>query len=266
MKLVRRILVTVICTLAVIVLVVRFIAPVAVSFLVARQAPAVASVVPTELPDRSVSEAPATRLSYFGYEFEVPWDDLDESKTQLYPKDKPGKTRVVLVFRSGLRLMMSAIPPREMADAFINGTLGFGKIPPQGVDLLFGRGAAASDYTLVNNVYEFSPRRMHYWSLSTALHAREMILLTIKSITPSPSAGTGIFRVQSRDGKGFQQGNPLNHPQSVVLTLYSDDGGVEFVLSDHDYRDPAKVSQPEINRIIQSLHRISADSVAQAGS
>lgn len=255
MKLVRRILVTVICTLAVIVLVVRFIAPVALSFLVARQAPAVARIVPTELPDRSVSEAPATRLTYLGYEFEVPWDDLDESKTQFYPKDDAGKTRAVLVFRSGLHLMVSAIPPREMADAFTNGTLGFGKIPPQGVDLLFGSGAAASDYTLVNNIYEFTPNRMHPWSLSTALHAREMILLTVKSIMPSPAAGTGIFRVQSGNYKGFQQGNPLNHPNRVVLTLYSDDDAVEFVLYDQDYRNPAKVTQPEINRIVESLHR-----------
>jgi hypothetical protein len=255
MKLARRVLVTVLCTLAAIALGVRFIAPTVLSFFVAREAPAVARVVPTDLRDRSVSDAAGARLSYFGYEFEVPWDDLDKSKTLLYPKDKPAKTSAVLVFQSGLHLMVGAIPPREMADAFTNGTLGFGKIPPQGVDLLFGSGSATSDYIFVNNVYNFTPDRMHYWSLSNSLHAREMILLTIKSIMPSPAAESGIFRVQNRDYKGFQQGNPAKHPHRVSLTLYSDDGGVEFVFSDRDSRNPARVTQPEINRIVGSLHR-----------
>jgi len=39
------------------------------------------------LKDTSVSEAPGTKLSYFGYEFEVPWSDLDESQTKLYPAE-----------------------------------------------------------------------------------------------------------------------------------------------------------------------------------
>lgn len=205
MRLARRILITVICTMAAIVVAARVIAPIALSFYAARKVPAVARVVPTELQDRSVSQAPGMRLSYLGYEFEIPWDDLDESKTQLYPKDKPAKIRALLDFRSGLRVMVGAIPPREMADGFTRGNLGFGKMPPQAVELLFGHGAATSDYTFVNNVYEFTPDKMHYWSLSDRLHARETVLLTIKSIMPSASAETGIFRVQNQGYKGFQQ-------------------------------------------------------------
>jgi hypothetical protein len=264
MKLARRILVTAICTLVVIALGVRFIAPIAASFYVAREAPVVARIAPTELQDKSISQAPVTRLSYVGYEFEVPWNDLDESKTQLYPKDKPAKTKAFLAFGSGLHLSVCAIPPREMAEGFTSGSLGLGKIPVQGIDLLFGDGAAASDYTFVNNVYEFTPAEMHNWSLSNRLHAREMILLTIKSIMPSPAAQTGIFRVRDLDYKGFQQGNPAKHPHVVVLTLYSEDGGVEFVFSDQDYRNPAKVTQPEINRIVESLHRAAASNTTTA--
>jgi hypothetical protein len=255
MKLLRRILVTVAITFAVIFVAVYWIGPIALSFYAARKALPVARIVPTELKDHSVSPAPGTKLSYLGYEFEIPWDDLDESKTQTYPEDKPTKTRAVLAFRSGLRVMVSAIPPREMADGFTTGDLGFGKMPPQAVELLFGHGAATSDYTFVNNVYEFTPDKMHHWSLSDRLHARETILLTVKSIMPSASAETGIFRVQNQDYKGFQQGNPVKHPHRIVLTLYSEDGGVEFVFSDHDYRNSAKVTQPEINRIVESLHR-----------
>src|SRR5271167_947648 len=37
-------------------------------------------ITPVALTDLSMS-APAQKLFYLGYEFEVPWDDLDEKKT-----------------------------------------------------------------------------------------------------------------------------------------------------------------------------------------
>ena len=258
MKLLRRALITVAVTVAIIIVCLYWIGPVALSFYAARKAPAVARIVPTELQDHSISTAPGIRLSYFGYEFEVPWDDLDESKTKLYPKDKPVKTRVVLDFRSGLRLMVGSIPPREMATGFASGELGVGKVPPQSVDLLVGPGSAASDYAFYNNVYEFTPDKMHYWSLSEKIHYRESILLMIKSIMPSGSAETGILRVQNHDLRGFQQGDPAKHPEGLILSLYSEDGAIEFIFSQRDYRNPLSLTQPEINRIIQSLHKVSA--------
>jgi hypothetical protein len=255
MRLARRIPITIFCTVAAIFVAVRFIVPIALAFYSAQKVPAVARIVPTELLDHSISQATGKQLSYVGYEFEIPWDDLDESKTQLYPKEKPAKTRAVLAFRSGLRVMVTSLPPREMVDAFTNGNLDLGKMPPQAVDLLFGPGSTASDYMLANNIYEFTPDKMHYWSLSDRLHARETILLTVKSIMPSASAESGIFRIQNQDYKGFQQGNPAKHPRGVIVSLYSESGAVEFIFSDQDYRNPAKVDQPEINRIIQSLHK-----------
>jgi hypothetical protein len=111
MKLARRILTTVVVTLAVIFVAVRWIGPVALSFYEARKVPPVARVVPTDLRDVSVSQAPGRKLLYLGYEFEVPWTDLDETRTKLYPTNKPEKTMAVLTFKSGLRLMVMAAPP-----------------------------------------------------------------------------------------------------------------------------------------------------------
>jgi len=115
-RLLRRILITVVITLAVILVGVYWVAPVALSFYAARKAPAVARIVPTDLKDISVSQAPGAKLSYVGYEFEVRWSDLDETQTKLYPTDKPEKTRVDLHFRSGLRVWVTAIPPRSWPD------------------------------------------------------------------------------------------------------------------------------------------------------
>ena len=121
MRLLRRILVTLVITFAVVFVDVEWIAPVALSYYGARKAPAVTRIVPTDLKDPTVSQAPGSRLSYFGYEFEIPWNDIDGTQTMLYAKDKPN--RVVLVFRSGLKLMITALPPRELINNGISGEL-----------------------------------------------------------------------------------------------------------------------------------------------
>jgi hypothetical protein len=186
-----------------------------------------------------------------GYEFEVPWNDLDETKTVLYPKDKPEKTRVVLIFRSGLHLVVTAVPPREFAQLWATDF----KTPPQGVEILFGPGSSTSDYSFVKNVYGFTPARMHYWSLSPRLHAHEQMVLVTKSIMPVRAAATGIFYVQNQDYKGFQQGNPEGRQDGVVLDLYSDDDHFEVMFLQKDYHNVAGVTQAEINRVIQSVRR-----------
>jgi hypothetical protein len=91
MKLARRILVTAAVTLAVIFVGVQWALPVALSFDAARSFRPITRIVPTDLKDRSVSQTPGKTLSYFGYEFEVPWSDLDENQTRLYPEDKRQK-------------------------------------------------------------------------------------------------------------------------------------------------------------------------------
>lgn len=256
MKLLRRILLTVVITLTVIFVVVQWIAPVALSFYAARKAPPVARVVPTGLKDRSVSQAPGKKLSYFGYEFEVPWSDIDETKTTLYPKDKPDKTRVILVFRSGLRLMVTAIPPRD----WVNFLATEMKSSPQAVESAFGK----SDYRFAKTLYEFTPDKMSHWALSWHVHAREEFLLLIKSIVLSESADDGIFNLQNQSCKGFQQGDPQVRKERIIVQLYSDEGSVEFVFFQKEYQNSASVTQPEINRIVQSLHKAPQDGATAA--
>jgi hypothetical protein len=169
-----------------------------------------------------------------------------------YPKDKPEKTRVVLVFRSGLRLAVTAVPAREFADEFATNF----RIPAQKLEAVFGRGTATSDYTFVRNVYEFTPAKMHYWSLSSGVHYREDVMLMIKSIMPTKAAETGIFSMCNQAYEGFQQGDPRIRQDYLVLDLYSGDNRFEVIFLQKDYHDAPSVTQPEINRIVQSLHRI----------
>jgi hypothetical protein len=260
MKLLRRTLTTIVITFAVILVCLYWIAPVALSFYEARKVLPVARVVPTELKDHSVSQAPGTKLSYVGYQFEVPWGDLDETKTTPYPKDKAEKTRVVLSFRSGLRLVVTAFPAREIVNAWASEF----KAQPQGIELLFGPGTSTSDYTFVKNVYGFTPNKMHYWSFSRGLHFREQMVLLTKSITPVKAAASGIFNLRNQHYQGFQQGDPRVTKDDIVVDLYSDDGAFEMVLSRRDYTSPTGVTQPEINRIVESLRKATPGEVASS--
>jgi hypothetical protein len=262
MKLLRRILTTIIVTLVVIFACIYWIAPIALSFYAARIALPVARIVPTELKDHSVSQAPGTKLSYLGYEFEVPWSDLDEAKTALYPKEKPEKTRGVLAFRSGLRLMLTAVPPREFTQLWATDF----KTPPRGVEILFGPGSSTSDYIFVRNVYGFTPDKMHYWSLSPRLHAREQMVLLTKSIMPVKAAASGIFNISNQFYRGFQQGDPRVSRADVVVDLYSDQDHFEVIFSPEKYTNPAGVTQPEINRIVQSLRKAAPGEIASSES
>jgi hypothetical protein len=155
MRLLRRILTTAAITLGVIALGAFWVAPVALSFDAARTATPDARVVPTDLKDLSVSQVPGTKVSYVGYEFEIPWTDLDETRTRSVPKDNP--YMVGLVFRSGLHLIVSASPPRMLPSEFARDW----KVSPQKLELVFGHGAAQSDYSFLENLYEFTPDKMH---------------------------------------------------------------------------------------------------------
>jgi len=260
LKLLRRILLTAVVTSAIIFVSVRWIAPVALSFYASRKAPAVARVVPIDLKDNSVSQAPGMRLSYFGYEFEIPWTDLDVNQTKLYPQDKPAKNKVDLHFRSGLRLMVSAIPPREWANG-LSTELG---VSQQAVVAAFGQETMKSDYTFVRSVYEFTPANMNHWRFSQEAQSRDEFLLMIKSVALSKYAQSGIFNLQNKDYKGFQQGNPQVRENGIEVNLYSDEGSVEFILSQKGYQNPAGVTQPEINRIVQSLSKAPLGGAAPA--
>jgi hypothetical protein len=256
MRLLRRILITLAVTLAVVFVGFYWIAPVALSFYAAKNAAPVARIVPVELKDKSISQAPGAKLSYIGYEFEVPWNDLDETQTKVYPTDKPKKTMVDLHFRSGLRLGVIAAPPGVWAKQL---TTEF-STSPQTLESIFGHGTMKSDYSFVKTLWEFSPDRMDHW---VALHRpmnhrptnKDEFLLIIKSIALPKAAETGIFDIQNQNYRGFQLGNPQVRQDGAIVDLYSDEGGVEMIFSQKNYKNSAGITQPEINRIVQSLRK-----------
>jgi hypothetical protein len=240
MKLVQRILLAVVAIVAA----VSWIGPAGVVYF-AKTAPPVTRVVPTELKELSISTAPRRNLSYFGYEFEVPWSDLDESQTRLSPENEHDLHTAWLCFRSGLKLFV-VITPRE---------------------------AVAPDYPLLQRIYEVTPDKVHYWPLIQGWGYREARLLLLKWAFlrdighpggGSNPAETGIFNLRSEGYNGFQYGDPQRRPDVLQLRLYSDGDRVEIKFLQGAYDEPSGVTQAEINRIVQSLHKAeSATPIAQ---
>ena len=225
MRILRGILVTIV----VIVAALCWIGPAVVVYF-SKTAPAVTRVVPTELKDVSISPGPGKKLSYLGYEFEVPWSDLDESQTQL------SENEVGICFRSGLKLFVGITPREE----------------------------AVPDYASLKRIYEATPDKVHYSSLIEGWGYRDAHFLLFKwaflQAIGHPGGGsnpaeTGIFNLQSRGFNGFQYGDPRSRPDVFQLRLYSDGGRVEVIFVQGGYHEPSGVTQPEINRIVQSLRK-----------
>jgi hypothetical protein len=256
----KRILCIIAVALTFLIAVIFYLGPVALSFYAAKKAVPVTRVVPTELKDHTLSRAPGMRVSYLGYDFEVPWNDLDDSKTQLFPKNKPAKTMAVLVFRSGLKIFVTSHRPREVSDMW---EADF-KTPEPNIEVIFGPGSSKSDYIFMKGVWTFTPDTMHHWSLTPAVYARESVLLVAKSFMSSKPARSGIFNVRTRDYVGFQQGDLGIDREGALVSLFADDGGIEFLFDAEHYNDPSGITQPEINRIVQTLRKAAPTEIASS--
>lgn len=240
MRVVRRILITIGIIIVAIVALLSFILPAGLSLYLRRTAPAYVRATPGNLQDLSASQAPGTKMRYFGYEFEVPWSDVADAERKPFATKDSGGDSAQVTFRSGLRLLVTAAPA----------------------------GAASSDYALAKLIYEFNPKTMDIWPPSPRTQYRRLGLFMGKSaILSNPlsvQAADGIFYLGSKDYKGFQLGNPQLRPDTLRIRLYSDEGSFETAFLQVSYDEPSGVTQAEINRIVQSLRRTASSEVAKS--
>jgi hypothetical protein len=247
-----RIPIIIVSILALVAVIFFWAGPVALSIWTVRKVPSRAWLAPVELTDASISPAAGSKLSYFGYEFELPWSDIDASRSKADLK----LNRAVITLRSGLQVSVTALPPKDFINAVASSYTSPQLFEPF-VASEFGSEASRSDYEFLRRLYNFTPEKMDRWALSSAVHYRESMLLTIKSAALLPwAADSGIFNVRNAEYRGFQQGRPDARPTGIAVTLFSEDGGIEFIFSQTSYGNPAGVSQAEINRVIQSVRKM----------
>jgi len=207
---------------------------------------------PVPLPDTSVSATTHTKVSYFGYELELPWDDVNEAKSKTV-----GPIHIS-AFRSGNALWFSTFPPKN----FVNLIMKESKLDPQRFRLIYGDEASDSDYGFYKEMLGTTPSQITPLISRRAAAADQMLLL-FKGIS-MPRAESGIFSIHTPDFQGFQFENPQARPPRIIDDLYSNDGGVEVMFGQKIDGTAPTVSQPEINRVLQSIHKLPVRSPAFA--
>jgi hypothetical protein len=162
---------------------------------------------------------------------------------------------VFLTFRSGLAMIVCINPP----DNFIHG-LAKDKTPdPQIFKVLYDPEVLRSDYTLYKAMYETTPRQITLLTPPNRAMRLGMVLL-IKAIMP-PTTDWAIFNVHSPEFKGFQLGDPVRRPQKMCVELVSDDLELEISFMQNPKGPRPPITQAELNRIIQSVHKSPAATV-----
>jgi hypothetical protein len=216
----------------------------------ARRSPIVMQT-PRPLLDTSISRAAGAQLSYFGYHFEIPWEDIDPAQTKLY------RNHVTLRFRSGRYMMFSSMPPRYFVDEVVR-QMG----NEESLRATYGDTALQSDYAMWSMILETTPGKIGFLSSRKDTVGNSMLLLVKEIAAPERS---GLFALQSGTFRGFQWGDPQKQPGHVVADLYSNDRGLEFVFSGKSKQNPHGICQAEINRVLQSVHK-ATDRSSQSNS
>jgi hypothetical protein len=205
-------------------------------------------VAPQPLSDYSVSDAPGTVLTYFGYKFEVPWS--------ANFKERVGRGLVQLKFQSGQDLIL-IVPENQgglLTEILKDESLNMKNWQPVFGDLM-NRSAYDQYAALLNatpqSIRSFRPR---------GEAARGITLLTIKAIAIGPGLETGVFSFEFSDKRGFQVGDPRKSKRADLELFGMGGHYVEIICS--ATKDNVRLSQPELNRILTSLHPVSGDPAA----
>jgi hypothetical protein len=209
---------------------------------IGRKIPIVKSV-PVELNDLSVSEVRGERISFKGIEFEVPWNDVDEQKARVVG------TWALIHFRSGNSIILCVAP----ADGFI-AEITKSKTPdPELFRAMYGPDVLRSDYALHKAIFETTPRQINLFTPANRAAGLSSVIF-IKAIMP-PTTDWAIYNIRSQNFKGFQLGDPVRHPKKMCLELYGNDVHFEINMEQNANLSGRSITQPEINRIIQTVRK-----------
>lgn len=204
-------------------------------------------VTPRPLTDYSISDAPGTTLSYFGYGFEVPWNA--EFKTKTFGE----RGLVQLQFESGQNVTF--ISPTNQGGLLTEITQDR-SMHMENLQLIFGDLMNRSAYDQYSALLNASPATIRaFGPRSKAVQG--VTLLTIKAIALPSNLETGVFSFALQDKRGFQIGDPRRSRRVDLEVLDIRGHYVEIICASG--KDGPNLTQPELNRMLKSLRLVSVD-------
>jgi hypothetical protein len=199
---------------------------------------------PRNLPDLSVNPSPGARLSYFGYTFEIPWNDIDDVKSK-----KVGSMQV-LAFQSGMAIVISNIPPRDFVRTVAGHTGG-----EDSLGRTYGSEVISSDYNFNRAMLSATPSTVRILG-SREDAARGFKLLLLKAMAMPLSGSSEIYSIRTSHFQGFQFGDPRASSGKIIIDLWDDKGGIEVHLACFGTCSAPQITQADVNRILQSVMRV----------
>ena len=145
---------------------------------------------------------------------------------------------------------MKCLPPRE----FVDGVLSEISVSPELFRQAYGESAIRTDYALWRLILDTTPDAM---PLGTPRRQQGavMAMLVLKAMA-TPPADSGIFAVHSDEFDGFQYQDPSAKPKSVLMDLFAQDRGLEFIFLSSYKESSPHLSQADINRIVRTIHKV----------
>jgi len=209
---------------------------------------------PRPLTDLRLADTSHKTVQCSGYEYELPWDDIDviHSKTV--------GMICVTAFHSGNAFWFSAFPPRD----FVTGLQREWKMSPDAFRRAFGAEAFDSDYAFMERMLDVRPSEITPIA-SPAVTNFDMSLLFIKGMA-MPPADSGVYSVEVHNFRGFQFENLKSPRFQIEDDLYSNEGGINAIFLAKDRQTALTVTQPQVNRILYSIHGIQSSPVSRQTS
>jgi hypothetical protein len=205
----------------------------------------VLSEIPQTLRDTAPSKQPGLKLSAYGYEFEVPWGDIDKEKT------RSGDFVTVYYFRSGQFLMFSNPEKAANAKEIFLADDEKRKVAMQ----IWGAKTLESNFTLTKATLEASPAQMSVFAPRLKVVGLGTLLMV--KIAIATGGETGIFAFDTPAIRGFQMGDPDKRPKFISVKAF-DMGDHQLELTFGMQKGSAgQITQADVNRVLQTVRRVS---------
>lgn len=216
----------------------------------------VLKLTPQRLPDAAPNLAEGTSLSHAGFEFEVPWSDLDSRKSKFV------KNIAIYAFNSG-RVLEFFGPSLDHEGLLFTAEKSFGDTNGT-LRRLFGEEATKSDYAFRRTLLEHTPDELKPWMSQHEAYRLSMLLM-LKGIS-SVGGDTGLFKIEKQGWKGFQFDDPTKKPKRVTLELNdSKDQHIEIIFIPGK-QESANITQSDVNRVLQTLEPVKANATNSSES
>jgi len=201
------------------------------------------NVFPRQIRDESIYDGRVSKYAAWGYEFELPWSDVQSTA------DAHGVH--IIEFRSGVRTSMSTPngvsgqEARKEADS-----------RERSLRELLGAQTTTPNYDQYRAALYADPNAPFTFSLRQARRNSFGLLLKAMYLPRFDAMRGGVFWLQSGKYRGFQFGDPVRDAVTKVVLFDNEDKKIEFCFSKKNGTSSI-LSQAEINRLIQSLRPVS---------